>query len=71
MSNPARALTLIDAQRKVLEALSKSQLASHREVQRAQVLLMAAEGLANEWISRVAGVSAATVRAWRARFLED
>ena len=36
-----------------------------------QVLLMAAEGLANEWISRVVGVSAATVRAWHARFGED
>ena len=32
---------------------------------------MAAEGLANEWISRVVGVSAATVRAWHARFGED
>ncbi|WP_434615665.1 IS630 family transposase [Arthrobacter sp. A5] len=71
MSNPAPALTLTDAQHEVLEALSKSRLASHREVQRAQVLLMAAEGLANEWISRVVGVSPATVRAWRARFVGE
>ncbi|MBU8867779.1 helix-turn-helix domain-containing protein [Paenarthrobacter aromaticivorans] len=50
------------------ETLSKSGTASHREVRRAQVLLMAAEGLASEWIARVVGVSPATVRSWRARF---
>ena len=48
MSNPAPALTLSEAERPVLEALSKSQVAAHREVQRAQVLLMAADGFANE-----------------------
>ena len=35
MSNPAPALTLSEAERPVLEALSKSQVAAHREVQRA------------------------------------
>ncbi len=54
-----------------MEALSKSQVAAHREVQRAQVLLMAADGFANEWIARVVGVNPGTVRAWRARFAED
>ena len=68
MSNPAPALVVSDGQRALLEVLSKSQTASHREVQRAQVLLMAADGLANEWIARVAGVSPGTVRSWRARF---
>ncbi|MET3952879.1 IS630 family transposase [Arthrobacter sp. UYEF36] len=71
MSNSAPSLALTDDQRAVLEVLSKSQTASHREVQRAQVLLMAAEGLANEWIARVAGVAPGTVRAWRARFAEE
>jgi hypothetical protein len=37
-------------------------------VQRAQVLLMAAEGLANESIAKVGGTSPGTVRPWRARF---
>jgi transposase len=60
-----------DGQRAALGVLSKSQTASHREVQRAQVLLMAADGLANEWIARVAGVTPATVRSWRARFGEE
>ncbi|MDJ0358627.1 IS630 family transposase, partial [Paenarthrobacter sp. PH39-S1] len=64
-------MVVSDVQRALLETLSKSQTASHREVQRAQVLLMAAEGLASEWIARVVGVSPATVRSWRARFSEE
>ena len=71
MMNPAPALQLSDAPGEVLEVLSQSQVASHRQVRRAQVLLMAAEGLANEWIARVAGVSPATVRAWRKRFAQE
>ncbi len=71
VSNISPALLLEDAQREVLAALSRSQVASHREVQRAQVLLMASEGLANEWIARVVGVNPGTVRAWRARFAQD
>lgn len=71
MSNHAPALAIDDSQREVLVALSRSQVASHREVQRAQVLLMASEGLANEWIARVVGVNPGTVRAWRARFAQD
>ncbi|MDQ0618249.1 hypothetical protein QFZ33_002273 [Arthrobacter globiformis] len=58
MTNPAPALVVSDGQRAALEVLSKSRTASHREVQRAQVLLMAAEGLANESIAKVAGVEA-------------
>ena len=60
-----------DGQRAALEVLGKSQTASHREVQRAQVLLLAADGLANEWIARVVGVTPGTVRSWRVRFAED
>jgi transposase len=71
MSNPAPALVVSDGQRAALEVLSKSQTASHREVQRAQVLLLAAEGLANESIAKVAGVNPGTVRSWRARFKQE
>lgn len=71
MSRPAAALSLSEAERPVLEALSKSQVAAHREVQRARVLLMASDGFANEWIARVVGVNPGTVRAWRARFAAD
>ena len=64
-------MSLSEAERAVLEALSKSQVAAHREVQRARVLLMASDGFANEWIARVVGVNPGTVRAWRARFAAD
>ncbi|MGN5734038.1 IS630 family transposase [Arthrobacter psychrochitiniphilus] len=71
MSRPAAALSLSEAERPVLEALSKSQIAAHREVQRAQVLLMAADGFPNEWIAKVVGVTPGTVRAWRNRFTAE
>lgn len=54
-----------------MEAIARSQTAPHREVQRAQVLLFAVEGLANARIATRVGVSPATVRAWRARFAQE
>lgn len=71
MSNPAAALKLTDTEREVLQTLSKSQVASHREVARARVLLMASDGFANASIARVVGVNPGTVRAWRSRYLEE
>ena len=35
------------------------------------MLLLAADGVANEHIARQVGVSPKTVRAWRARFAEE
>jgi transposase len=58
-------------QREVLEKLSGSRIAAHREVQRARVLLMAADGIATTRIAARAGVSPATVDAWRRRFAEE
>jgi transposase len=40
-------------------------------VQRARVLLLAADGVSNSEISDVVGVSRPTILAWRARFVED
>lgn len=60
-----------DGQRAALEVLSKSQTASHREVQRAQVLLMAAEGWPMNRSRKVSGTSPGTVRSWRSRFEEE
>lgn len=57
-----------EAQREVLEALSVSRTAAHREVQRARVLLLAADGVANTQIAARLGVTAMTVRSWRTRF---
>jgi transposase len=60
-----------DGQRDVLIALSRSQTAPHRQVQRARALLRAADGVANMRIAEQVGVSPSTVQAWRARFAEE
>jgi transposase len=64
-------LPMSDSERATLEQLSRSQTAAHREVQRAKVLLLAADGVANTRISVEVGVTPVTVRAWRARFLQE
>jgi len=61
-------LPLTDSQREILESLSRSRTAPHREVQRARALLLAGQGLANTHIAAQVGVSPSTVRAWRDRF---
>jgi transposase len=64
----AAVLPMTDGQREILETLGRSRTAAHREVRRAQVLLLAADGMANTWIAEQAGVSVVTVRQWRSRF---
>jgi transposase-like protein len=71
MSKPAASLSMSDGQREVLEKLAASRVAPHREVQRARVLLLAADGVANSRIAAAVGVSAMTVRSWRDRFAEQ
>ncbi|MGI8700776.1 MAG: IS630 family transposase [Nocardioidaceae bacterium] len=68
MSKAAAALMISDGQREVLERLSVSRTAPLREVQRARVLLLAADGVANSVIAGRLGVTPVTVRAWRTRF---
>src|SRR5512144_988590 len=67
----AAALPMTDSQREILETLGRSRTAPHREVHRARVLLLAADGMANAWIAEQAGVSVVTVRQWRARFEDE
>lgn len=55
----------------MLEGLARSQTAPHRQVVRARVLLMAADGQANTRIAEEMGVTPVTVRTWRKRFTED
>ena len=57
-----------DGQRVALEALARSQVAPHRAVQRAKVLLLAADGVANSHIAEDLELSVNTVRSWRERF---
>jgi transposase len=60
-----------EGQREALEVLSRAQSAPHRQVQRAQALLLAAGGVANARIAAQVGVEAGTVRSWRSRFAEE
>jgi len=68
VNHAAAALELPRPQRATLEVLARSTTAPHRQVQRAQALLLAAGGEANSWIAEQVGVTVVTVRAWRARF---
>jgi len=71
VNKPAAALVISEGQRETLTVLARSQTAPHRQVQRAEVLLLAADGVANTRIAAQVGVKVATVRAWRARFAEE
>ncbi|MGI8678012.1 MAG: IS630 family transposase [Jatrophihabitans sp.] len=68
---PAAALLISDGQREALEVIAKSQTAPYRQVQRARVVLLAAEGIANVRIAGQVGVTGTTVRAWRSRFEQE
>jgi transposase len=71
MRAPSPPLAITKGQREILEDLSKSRTAPHREVIRAKALLLASQGTANTAIAARLGVSSATVVAWRARFGEE
>ncbi len=71
MMTPAAALVVSDGQREALEVIAKSQTAPFRQVQRARVLLLAADGVANARIADQVGITVTTARAWRSRFAEE
>src|SRR5688572_20239820 len=71
MGSPAAsALVLQEGHREILESLARSSVASHREVIRARVLLLAADGVANAQIAASTGVSRPSVLAWRSEYVE-
>jgi transposase len=71
MRLPTAALPLSDSHREVLEALARSGVSTHRDVQRARALLLAGDGQPNTHIGARVGVSPSTVKAWRERFSQD
>jgi len=71
MVAPAAPLAMTEGQREVLEALAHSRTAEVRQVQRARVLLLAADGASNVDIAQRAEVSRPTVLAWRKQFEAD
>ena len=56
MRAPTPYLKVTQPQREVLERLSRSQTAAHREVQRAKALLLASDGVAKTRIAEEVGV---------------
>lgn len=64
-------MVMSEGQREALTVLARSRAAPYRQVQRAEALLLAGDGVANSQIAGRVGVKAATVRAWRARFAEE
>jgi transposase len=64
-------LPLSDEQRSELERIARSTSMPHRTVVRARALLAAGDGVANYEIARRVGVSANSIRKWRARFAEE
>ena len=68
MSSAAPALYVSPEQREVLESWARSQVIPHRQVQRARIVLLAADGVANEVIAAAVGTSKPSVLKWRARF---
>jgi transposase len=71
MRAPTPPLTISEGQREILDSLSKSLTAPHREVIRAKALLLAADGDANTAVAARLEVSPSTVAAWRKRFAEE
>ncbi len=71
MRAPTPALIVTSSQREVLESLSRSRTAAHRDVQRAKALLMASDGFATTRVASEIGVSPATVTRWRESFERD
>lgn len=71
MSRRAAPATLTPEERKALETRAASRTAPYRQVQRARVVLLAAEGMANTAIAQEVGLSRAMVVQWRQRFLVE
>lgn len=65
---PVVKIVLSDQDRKYLEGLSRRRNVPVKEVDRARMVLMAADGQSNKWIGQCLGVHAATVSYWRRRF---
>ncbi len=64
-------VVLSDGDRAVLEQRASSGVAAHRDVVRARIVLLAADGLANVEIARRVRVCVDVVSKWRKRFFEE
>jgi transposase len=69
MSRKAHPVCLTAQERETLETWSRSRTLPHRQVLRARIALLAADGVTNQDIAAMVGVSRPTVQLWRERFL--
>lgn len=67
----AGAVIIPDAIRPILSKFAKSRTFSLRQVQRAKIILMAADGLDNMRISKEVGLGQDSVSKWRCRFIKS
>ena len=71
MKHSAKALSLTDEDRRILEGWVRAHSTSQQVVKRARIILLAAEGMSNSDIAREVGFSRPTVIEWRKRFLAE
>jgi transposase len=70
MSRTAPPIVLAASERSLLESWANGRSLPHRQVVRARIITMAADGIDNRRIARTLGVSRPTVQLWRERFLD-
>ena len=66
----ARPITLSSEQRSLLEQQSRARSLPARQVERARIVLRAADGLQNQAIAAELGITPEKVARWRDRFLD-
>ena len=69
MSRRAAPILLSDQERATLQTWARARSQPPRLVQRAQIILLAAEGVESQKIAHQVGTSRPTVQLWRERFL--
>ena len=69
MSRTAPRVFLDTAERATLQTWSRSRALPLRQVQRAKIILMAADGVTNQNIAAHLDLSRPTIQLWRQRFL--
>lgn len=71
MAKQAHPIQLTPEERSTLEQVARSRTVASRAVQRARLVLLAAEGKSDRAITHQVGLSLATVYRWRSRFVAE
>jgi len=71
MSRKATTVVLTGEEKRALESLANSRTAAYRKVQRARLVLLAAEGMTNTAIAQEVGLRRSRVVQWRKRFIGE